>query len=239
MVKRLDAIFFISEQGRSYFENYFPANENFKISHLGVQKQLEISDINVEKARNKFTIVSNSWVQPLKRIDLLVHALGLIPSEYEIEWFHIGDWHKSEETYNYVMKYAKELLGPKPNITYKFMGCLTPQEIFNFYRTGSIHLFINLSSTEGVPVSIMEAEAFGIPIIATNVGGVSEIVSDQVGFLLEPNPTPEQICKKIISIMQLSPEGYFTLRKNAYNKWNSDFNAEKNYTSFVERVFHL
>ena len=33
------------------------------------------------------------------------------------------------------------------------------------------HVFLNVSSSEGVPVSIIEAMSFGIPCIATNVGG--------------------------------------------------------------------
>ena len=40
-----------------------------------------------------------------------------------------------------------------------------------------IDLFINTSSSEGVPVSIMEALSVGIPIIATDVGGTKEIVT--------------------------------------------------------------
>ena len=45
-------------------------------------------------------------------------------------------------------------------------------------------LFVNMSLSEGIPVSIMEAISFGIPIIATNVGGNAEIVNDETGVLI-------------------------------------------------------
>ncbi len=48
------------------------------------------------------------------------------------------------------------------------------------------HLFVLLSDWEGLPISIIEAMRVGLPIIATNVGGVKELVSDGGnGFLVE------------------------------------------------------
>jgi len=44
---------------------------------------------------------------------------------------------------------------------------------------------MNLSETEGIPVSIMEAQSAGVPILATNLGGTSEIVNNENGFLVE------------------------------------------------------
>lgn len=44
-----------------------------------------------------------------------------------------------------------------------------------------------MSLSEGIPVSIMEAISFGIPIIATNVGGNAEIVNDETGVLIPVN----------------------------------------------------
>jgi glycosyltransferase involved in cell wall biosynthesis len=43
---------------------------------------------------------------------------------------------------------------------------------------------VNLSSSEGVPLSIMEALAMGVPVVATAAGGTGEMVDDSVGALL-------------------------------------------------------
>ncbi|WP_223556579.1 MULTISPECIES: glycosyltransferase family 4 protein [Lysinibacillus] len=52
------------------------------------------------------------------------------------------------------------------------------------------HLFVLLSDWEGLPISIIEAMRAGLPIIATNVGGVNELVSDhENGFLMNRDDT--------------------------------------------------
>ncbi len=51
-------------------------------------------------------------------------------------------------------------------------GGISNAEVFQFYRDNKVDLFVNASTSEGLPVSIMEAISFGIPSIATNVGGL-------------------------------------------------------------------
>ena len=51
------------------------------------------------------------------------------------------------------------------------------------YITENYYLFVNVSSSEGIPVSIMEASSVGIPCLATDVGGTGEIISDGVNGL--------------------------------------------------------
>lgn len=47
-------------------------------------------------------------------------------------------------------------------------------------------MFVLLSDWEGLPISIIEAMRIGLPIVATNVGGVKELVVDHDnGFLVE------------------------------------------------------
>ena len=48
-----------------------------------------------------------------------------------------------------------------------------------------IDALINVSESEGLPFSMMEAISFGIPVIGTNVGGVKEIINNDTGILLE------------------------------------------------------
>jgi len=58
-------------------------------------------------------------------------------------------------------------------------------------------IFILPSYNEGLPMSILEAMAYGLPIISTPVGGISEAVEDGVsGFLIQPGDS-EALAEKI------------------------------------------
>lgn len=66
-----------------------------------------------------------------------------------------------------------------------FAGYRNQEEVGEYLRKSDI--FILPSFAEGVPVSLMEAMAAGIPVIATNVGGVAELVeSERTGLLVPP-----------------------------------------------------
>ena len=58
-------------------------------------------------------------------------------------------------------------------------------------------LFMNVSSSEWLPVSIMEAFSFVIPALVTAVGGNPEIVQEGAGILLDENPSINSITQNI------------------------------------------
>ena len=83
----------------------------------------------------------------------------------------------------------------------------------------------------------MEAFSFGIPVIATNVGGVNEIViSGFNGFLLDSNCSVEDVTKIIHEFYGLNLKKVNQMRTNAYLTWKEKFNADKNFPLFVERI---
>ena len=57
----------------------------------------------------------------------------------------------------------------------------------------SFDVFTLASSWEGLPVALMEALALGLPVVATNVGGVGEAMTDGVDALLVPPGDPEAL----------------------------------------------
>jgi colanic acid/amylovoran biosynthesis glycosyltransferase len=66
-----------------------------------------------------------------------------------------------------------------------FAGYRSQEEVGVYLRGSDI--FVLPSFAEGVPVSLMEAMVTGIPVIATNVGGVAELVeSERTGLLVPP-----------------------------------------------------
>ena len=66
-----------------------------------------------------------------------------------------------------------------------FLGARTQEEIVNILNATDI--FVNPSYSEGLPTTVIEACAVGVPVIATDVGGTREIIREGVnGFLISP-----------------------------------------------------
>ena len=156
--------------------------------------------------------------------------------KFDIEWTHIGG---EKTAVSEILKFADSILKDRKNIKYIFKGYLSNDDFNEYYKQEPIDCFINVSFSEGVPVSIMEALSFGIPVIATNVGGVSELVNSSNGFLLSPNPSIEEISSAIQKYRDLDQSDKLLFRKNAYDTWDRSYNAEKNYRMFADQLFKL
>jgi len=94
----------------------------------------------------------------------------------------------------------------------------------NVYRDvlAETDVLLLISASEGLPMSIVEAQSMGIPVIATNVGGIPEIVLDGVnGYLVPPNP--EIIAAKIESLFDENQKNQ--MQKEARKVFQEGFTA--------------
>jgi colanic acid/amylovoran biosynthesis glycosyltransferase len=85
----------------------------------------------------------------------------------------------------------------------------------------------------------MEAIAFGIPVIATDVGGNAEIVNELNGHLLSAHPAVQEITVAIESYFNSSIQSRQSKQKEALNTWKTLYNSESNYKSFCEEIWRL
>ena len=126
------------------------------------------------------------------------------------------------------------------NVSYAFRGHFANYDLMQIYQKTPYHFFVNVSSSEGLPVSIMEAMSFGIPCIATDVGGTCEIVTDRRnGFLLRSDFPPSDLAKILTLYASAEPSSYDQLRKNARGDWELGFSARNNYHRFVHQLSTL
>ncbi|WP_154658052.1 glycosyltransferase [Fictibacillus gelatini] len=223
MIETLDLIFPISEDGKNHLMEQYPdKKEKLKVSRLGT---IDPGFLARRSDDGIFRIVTCSYIKPVKRLELLVDALKEI--EIKAHWTHIGDGpHRAQ-----LEEKAKNLL--PPHVSYRFTGALTNEEIYAFYEKEPVDVFINVSSSEGIPVTIMEAFSSGIPAIATNVGGVKELVTEENGMLLAPDLTPKQLAEAIGGFAKLSVQEKQHYSKKAYETWKEYYYAKKNYTDFI------
>ncbi len=231
----IDKIFTVSENGKNYLlSNIIGIEENkIKTNYLGTTINRVPEKIPV---RNKLSIITISFISKVKRLELLVDGISLI-KDFDIEWNHIGGY--IDDTV-LIEKHAEQLLSKKQNVSYKFHGTLSKSEIYDFMDKNNIHVLVNTSWSEGLPVSIMEAMSFGIPVIATNVGGNREIVEHgKNGILLSDNPSKEDVANALIKIYELPEINYRELSSNAYQTWNKKFNNINNNSSFINELLLL
>jgi colanic acid/amylovoran biosynthesis glycosyltransferase len=68
----------------------------------------------------------------------------------------------------------------------RFCGYVPNAEVLKWLAAGRIDVVVLPSESEGVPVSLIEALAHGVPAVATDVGGVAELLGDGCGELVPP-----------------------------------------------------
>lgn len=231
---QIDRVFLISRDGMDYYLKNYSVSEPAKceVSYLGTDSAGSAPTPFVR--RDRLRIVSCSYMQPLKRVDLLIDALAVIES-LQIEWTHIGGGLLEPE----LREKAAHALGGKSNISYSMVGSLHSSAVKELMANGGFDCFITVSASEGLPVSIMEAVSLSIPVIATDVGGIREIVGDETGILLKSDPTAAEVAQAITSFAKLSDEQRLCMRRAAYDIWKRNFCAGDNAARFAARIDEL
>lgn len=170
-----------------------------------------------------FRIVSCSRLVPLKRVHFIADALAYL--DFPVEWTHIGDGPQRAE--------IEERIGSLPHhVTVRFAGQMPNREVAAYYAGHPVDLFINVSESEGLPVSIMEALAAGIPVLATAVGGTPELVDDEVGKRLPAALDRTLLAEVIASFRERYLRVGGGLREAARRRWSERCDAAKVYDRF-------
>lgn len=151
----------------------------------------------------KKKILCVARLSPPKRFDLFLEVASMLP-EYAFIW--IGN------QYDFLGQHSKNVF---------FMGSRPNAGAYNEYAD----LFILLSNYEGLPMTIIEAMAFGKPVVASNVGGINEIVVDgENGYTVENKAGA--FVEKISYILE-QEEVYDKFSKAALIRFRKDLTVEK------------
>jgi glycosyltransferase involved in cell wall biosynthesis len=137
-------------------------------------------------------LVSNLWL-PEKRVELFIKAISLLKDKVKIPISAkiVGEGPLKNKLLSIGSEY-----GVYPGII-DFLG--SQNNIEQIYRLSDI--LVLTSDREGTPNVVMEAMATGLPVVGTNVGGVSEILQDgSTGFLVEAGNINDIVEKMAILI---------------------------------------
>lgn len=222
----LDRVSFISRTMKDIYSRttgyrYSEYDDKCDVTYLGSIKNIDT--LNNLTESDTFRLVSCSSVIPVKKVETIVNILSYWKHS-RVEWIHFGDGILMDDIQHQIEEVAKE----NPLVSFRLMGRVSNEIVQDYYASKRVDLFINVSETEGIPVSIMEAMSYGIPALATDVGGTGELVKKDTGFLVAYGTDPEVLYNKIKEYQSSSIERQQLLRHNAYEYWKKWFNARNN-----------
>ena len=225
LLQGIDQVYVVSEYGKTFLQQKYPEfSDKIKLSRLGVIRPSVSPKKAISEAR---CVVSCASVIGLKRIDLLHSSLMAYADATDtmIEWHHFGGGALFVE----LKKRCEQTTSPRLKCI--LHGMVDNKVIRDFYANQQVDCLISVSSTEGIPVSMMEAISFGIPVLSTDVGGCKEIVTAQTGLLIPKDFSQEEFEESLTAILNNSPQ----LSKTAEEFYDENYNAERNYTEFYRQ----
>lgn len=175
-------------------ETGIPASR-FEILHSGVDtNRFAPNPDRLRRAPDaSFVIACVARLDPVKRHETLIDAVSLMRSQHNVnvELRLVGDGPMRATLEDQVRR-----LGIERSVLFLGTRDDAPEQL----RDADV--FALASVREGRPTSIMEAMSAGLPVVATNVGSVADLVDDgESGFVIEPD-NPEILAKTLLSLVQ-------------------------------------
>jgi glycosyltransferase involved in cell wall biosynthesis len=225
----------ISEAGRSeiiHIVNDKSLVNKIIVIHMGVDIPKMTDSLYIRQ--QVFNVLCPANLLPVKGHKYLFDACGILrDKKIKMKCLVAGDGPLEKELKDYVRR--RNLDG-----YVEFLGRVTQEELFALYRSGRTAAVILPSiltgdgQKEGIPVSLMEAMAYGIPVISTNTGGIPELIGDGSGIMVRGND-PSSIASAIENL--ISDRAYYeSVGRRGKEKIKSNFNM-KSITGELLKLF--
>jgi glycosyltransferase involved in cell wall biosynthesis len=172
----VDILVCLSNYWKEYFQKEFALNNVFVVNNIIERPFISIYP---SEDNNKCNILFLGLLSENKGVYDLLNVINKNKDKYQDKFtLYIGGNGEVEKVQSFIKNNDLE------NMVY-FKGWITgvaKRELFSMSD-----IYILPSYNEGLPISVLEAMSYGLPIISTNVGGIPEIVEDGVnGLLIEP-----------------------------------------------------
>ncbi len=194
LLKKIKVFYSLSNAETSYLKKI--TNSKIKFQAMGIDEK-DYKSTNKSLTRKKLKLKNYKYlvylgrIKKTKGIKELLEAMAEIKDE-QIKLLLLGEG----EDYQKYKEYAKKLSLKNT----QFVGPVYGKRKFLYLRAANA--LILPSHTEGAPVALMEAVASNIPVIATRVGGVTQMIKNNHEGLLIGIKSKEQIKFAIKQIMQ-------------------------------------
>jgi glycosyltransferase involved in cell wall biosynthesis len=165
-------------------DEFFPHPE----SRLSYRARYGIAD-------NAIVILFSGRLEEIKRVDRIIGAMRHLDVEQgDFQLFIVGTGSLRQSLENQATREGV-------NEDVFFLGAIPHQQMPAFYNMAD--LLVLPSEMEGTPMVILEALACGTPVVATNVGGIPDIVCNGINGYAIDDPEPVMLADAIIRIIGL------------------------------------
>lgn len=233
LIKYVDKIIVVSKSSynlRLRREKY-PTNKlTILYNSLDTDKYLEVFN-HQKEADDGIIIGSASRLVGLKQVNTIIDLVAvLLRKGLNVKYYIAGDGPEYD-----TLKSQVKAIDLESKI--KFWGNI--DEMSDFYK--SIDIFIMNSRTEDMPLSIVEAFASGLFVIAPNIGGVKELLDNNDSLLFEPGADLHHLADKIITFINSNNIKSHSLknRKFAVKCFDNNVHQNKLDSIYKEILFNV
>jgi L-malate glycosyltransferase len=185
--------------------------EKVAVVHNGIAVPPET---RTQKRNDVFVVGSCGRFFPVKNYPLMVEIARILKPKTAIVFKLAGDGpgrpHLESLIAQYGLESSFELCGHKSDLT-------------DFYR--GLDVFINTSLHEGIPMSILEAMSYAVPVVGSKTGGIKEIIEEGKDGFFAQSGDAEGFAQKCLFLFE-NPEAHRTMGKNAREKIISSFSIQ-------------
>ncbi len=178
-----------------------PLAEHVRVVPLGTDPEQFRPGLDTREVRARYRLNGDLWVltvarlEPYKGVDTVLKAVAQLRKQnIDVHYLVIGTG-KEKDAYK---KLAADL---KIADAIRFVGTVPEADLPALYNTASVYLGISRRAdgtrVEGFGISLAEASACGLPVVAGKSGGLAEAVRDgETGFVVEPD-APEGVAEAL------------------------------------------
>lgn len=168
-------------------------------SYFHVEEALRLSFINGNKkwalpVGNKIRLISTGCSTFWKGPDMMLKVAKILTSlQLDFEWLVAGNMNSDVKAF---VESKEGVFFSDCHVT--ILGFIQPDELMNILCSSM--MYVHTAYIENSPNSICEAQCLGVPVISTNVGGISSLIRDGIDGILVPANDPWQMADAIIRL---------------------------------------
>ena len=204
-LEQATAILAANQETKVVLGNYYPkySQKTHLTTDIALPREYEIQTAPIKSTDGVLKILWLGKLIPRKGLKLSLDALSRVSSKVRYELTIVGDGEQEKKIDQWVKTFG---LNPK---YINRVGTIPFDQLKEYYKAADVLLFCSLRDTTGS--QIVEAMAFGVPVIIFNISGAAHVVPDNCGIKINP-VTKEQSINDMARAIEKMANAEFRLK---------------------------